>query len=113
MDDLEDKISAGTLNDVLMEVPETLSFIDLVPHILAQLRLNKDETFCCKGKQKSKEFGLHVGIASRLHRKFFSVGSVANLSNTNMVQTWNILNFYPNKRIITNVRTFCPNNLRP
>ena len=50
MDDLEDKISAGTLNDVLMEVPETLSFIDLVPHILAQLRLNKDETFCCKGK---------------------------------------------------------------
>ena len=53
MDDLEDKISAGTLNDVLMEVPETLSFIDLVPHILAQLRLNKDETFCCKGKLKS------------------------------------------------------------
>ena len=50
MDDLEDKLTAGTLNDVLIDVPETLHFVDLVPHILAQLRLNKDDTFIVKGK---------------------------------------------------------------
>ena len=50
MDDLEDKFTAGTLNDVLIDVPETLHFVDLVPHILAQLRLNKDDTFIVKGK---------------------------------------------------------------
>ena len=50
MDDLEDKFTAGTFNDVLIDVPETLHFVDLVPHILAQLRLNKDDTFIVKGE---------------------------------------------------------------
>ena len=52
MEDLEDKFSAGTLNDVLIDVPETLHFVDLIPHILAQLRLNKDDTFIVKGGYK-------------------------------------------------------------
>ena len=52
MDDVEDKLTAGTLNDVLMDVPETLHFADLVPHILTQLRLNKEDTFIVKGGYK-------------------------------------------------------------
>ena len=52
MDDVEDKLTAGTLNDVLMDVPETLHFADLVPHILTQLRLNKEDTFIVKGEYK-------------------------------------------------------------
>ena len=76
MDDVEDKLTAGTLNDVLMDVPETLHFADLVPHILTQLRLNKEDTFIVKGGYKKNLVCME--LATRQSNIFFRHGLVGS-----------------------------------
>ena len=47
--DIEDKYSAATLADVLVDVPATLAFPDIISYVLNQLQLLKDDMFCSKG----------------------------------------------------------------
>lgn len=46
----EEKFSAATLADVLVELPASLPFHEVVSYVLNQLHLMKDDTFCSKGE---------------------------------------------------------------
>ena len=46
---MEEKFSAATLADVLVDVPASLPFLDVVSYVLNQLHLMKEDTFCFKG----------------------------------------------------------------
>ena len=50
IDDCEDKYSASTLADVLVDVPASLAFADIISYVLNQLQLLKDDMFCAKGE---------------------------------------------------------------
>jgi hypothetical protein len=48
-DDDRMAVSAATLADVLVDVPSSLPFDDMLQHVLVQLGLVKDQTLCAKG----------------------------------------------------------------
>ena len=50
---MEEKFSAATLADVLVDVPASLPFLDVVSYVLNQLHLMKEDTFCFKGESET------------------------------------------------------------
>ncbi len=44
-----EKFSAATLADVLVDLPASLPFLDVISYVLNQLHLQKEDTFCSKG----------------------------------------------------------------
>lgn len=68
----EEKFSAATLADVLVELPASLPFQEVVSYVLNQLHLMKEDTFCSKGTllgylQCSSEF---IGFIFQLRSSF-------------------------------------------
>ena len=63
--DIEDKYSAATLADVLVDVPATLAFPDIISYVLNQLQLLKDDMFCSKGTYRIKSQYFYSASASR------------------------------------------------
>ena len=49
LEEFESKFSAATLADVLVDIPITLPFDDLINHVLNQLNVLKEDTICSKG----------------------------------------------------------------
>ena len=49
LEEFESKFSAATLADVLVDIPATLPFDDLINHVLNQLNVLKEDTICSKG----------------------------------------------------------------
>ena len=49
LEEFESKFSAATLADVLVDIPASLPFDDLINHVLNQLNVLKEDTICSKG----------------------------------------------------------------
>ena len=66
---MEEKFSAATLADVLVDVPASLPFLDVVSYVLNQLHLMKEDTFCFKGMSALDTLPRNGGLGSNEFHK--------------------------------------------
>ena len=65
---MEEKFSAATLADVLVDVPASLPFLDVVSYVLNQLHLMKEDTFCFKGNHSVNLILCTFNVCKYIHK---------------------------------------------